>query len=152
MLWGRFLRTNVRLRLVRRREEEPKTLGEHLLRRRLSLGRTQTQAAFQLFANEWTYLLWETGKTTPSMRFYPAIFAFLGYDPFPPPKTPGKRILSHRRALGLSQKAAAEHMGIDPGTYSLLETGKIAGLKYERRIADFLSISMPPGKVRTAHN
>lgn len=84
-------------------------------------------------------MLWETGQTMASIRFYPAIFAFLGYDPFPAPKTPGERILAQRRALGLSQKETAQRMGIDPGTYSLLESGKITGRKYERRIADFLS-------------
>jgi transcriptional regulator with XRE-family HTH domain len=140
LLWGRFLRTNVRLRLVRCRVEEPKSLGEHLLRRRLSLGLTQNQAAFQLSSNEWTYLLWEAGKTMPSIRFYPAIFEFLGYDPFPSPKTSGERILRQRRALGFSQKEAARRMKIDPGTFSLLESGKIAGQKYERQIAGFLSI------------
>ncbi len=143
MLLHRVLRPLVPLALVWRRPKgyakEPKSLGEHLLKRRLSLGLTQAQAGLQLLANEWTYMLWEKDRTTPAIRFYPAIFAFLGYDPFPAPTTLGERVFARRRGLGLSQKEAAQRIGIDPSTFSLLETGKFAEGKYEHQLADFLS-------------
>jgi DNA-binding XRE family transcriptional regulator len=103
------------------------------------LGLTQDEVAARLGANTWTYLLWEKDEHIPAIRFYPAIFDFLGYDPFPAPKTLGERILSRRRAWGLSQKKAAQQIGVDLATYLLLETGKFAGMRYERGIADFLS-------------
>ena len=61
--------------------EAPKSLGQHLLRRRLTLSLTQPQAAIQLGTMPDTVLLWEKGRATPTVRYYPGIFRFLGYDP-----------------------------------------------------------------------
>lgn len=130
MLLHRFLRSGVPLKLVCRRPkayaEAPKTLGEHLLKRRSELGATQFEVATRLGTSLETVGNWEKDQAEPAMRFFPAIFAFLGYDPFPLPRTLAERLLSKRRALGLSVKRAAEMVGVDEATFSAVE--KEAGI------------------------
>jgi len=47
----------------------------------------------------------------------PKIIDFLGYAPyFGPCSNIGDKIVRYREFLGLSQKALAGHLGIDPGT------------------------------------
>jgi len=67
---------------------EPKTLGEHVRRRRLELRLSQRQAAHRLRVNPWTVLNWEKGHTEPPIEAVPAIVRFLGYDPFPGSEKP----------------------------------------------------------------
>src|SRR5437667_9909875 len=81
---------------------EPRTLGEHVRKRRLQLGLTQKRAAKELGVNPWTVLNWETGRFEPPIRWLPAILRFLGYNPFPPPTTVGERLLHVRRQRGWS--------------------------------------------------
>jgi len=69
-------------------------------------------------------MLWEKGRTTPTIRYYPAIFRFLGFDPFPPPTTLPERIASKRRALGLPITEAAKLVEVDEGTFSRWESGE----------------------------
>jgi hypothetical protein len=71
----------------------------------------------------WTYLLWEQDRARPTVRYYPAIFCFLGCDPFPAPVTLGERLASKRRQLGLSIKQAAARLGVDEGTFNRWENG-----------------------------
>ena len=61
--------------------EHPKSLGEHLKKRRLDLGLLQREVATWLGVNGWTVGNWENGKTQPARRFTPKIVQFLGYDP-----------------------------------------------------------------------
>jgi DNA-binding XRE family transcriptional regulator len=95
-----------------------------LLKRRSETGLTQKEVAGQLRVNTWTYLLWETDRTTPTVRSCPSIFRFLGYDPFPPPKTLPDRIAAKRRQLGLSVATAADLVGVDEGTFRRWESGE----------------------------
>ena len=95
-----------------------------MLKRRTTLGLTQQQAAIQLAANPWTYLLWEQGRAKPLSRYYPAIFRFLGYDPFPEPTTLAEQIAAKRRELGLSIEQAAKLTGVDEGTFGRWERGE----------------------------
>lgn len=104
--------------------DTPKTLGEHLFRRRSLAGLTQAQVACQIGVNTWTYLLWETNRTAPTVRYWPALFTFLGYDPFPAPATLSERIAAKRREIGLSIKAAANVIGVDEGTLRRWESGE----------------------------
>lgn len=73
--------------------------------------------------NTWTYLLWEADQATPTVRYYPAIFQFLGYDPFAAPETLGERLAARRRQLGLTIVAAAKLTGVDEGTFRRWERG-----------------------------
>jgi transcriptional regulator with XRE-family HTH domain len=105
-------------------EAEPKTLGQHLLKRRLEQSLTQAQAGIELGTDAWTVGNWEKGKTSPAIRYFPAIFRFLGYDPFPEPKTLPEKLLAKRRALGLSVKKAAALVGVDEGTFASWEQAR----------------------------
>jgi DNA-binding XRE family transcriptional regulator len=104
--------------------EHPCTLGEHLLKRRCELGLFQKDVAARLRINNWTYLLWERDRTAPIVRYYPALFAFLGYDPFPVPISIPEKIAAKRRELGWSIKEAARQLGVDEGTFARWESGE----------------------------
>ncbi|WP_457130212.1 helix-turn-helix domain-containing protein [Mucilaginibacter sp. HD30] len=62
--------------------ENPQTLGEHVLRRRLHLRLSQSEVAERIGVTEDSITGWENGRSAPQIRLYPAIIAFLGYYPF----------------------------------------------------------------------
>ena len=103
---------------------EPRTWGEHLRRQRILRGLTQTKSANEIGVDPWTILYWERGKRQPKVRFIPRITTFLGYCPWVPPQTPAERFRQMRVGLGLTQKAAARLLGIDPATVTRWETGE----------------------------
>lgn len=121
--------------------ENPATLGEHLLKARHMAGMTQVQVADQLGVNEWTYLLWENDRAEPLTRYYPAIFGFLGYDPFPAPTTLAEQIAAKRRQLGLPIKRAAKLLGVDEGTFAGWESGKRRPALSQETVIRFLRAS-----------
>lgn len=100
---------------------ELKSLGDHLKKRRLTLQQFQKDVALRLGVNEWTYGNWENDKTEPAIRMFPRIIEFLGYYPFPEPKTLGERILSYRRYHGVSVKRLAFQIGVDEATLGRYE-------------------------------
>ena len=130
--------------------ETPKTLGEHLLRRRLKLGLTQPQAAFRLAIKPDTLLLWEKDRVKPTARQFPAIFRFLGYDPLPAPNTLEERITRHRLHLGLSIKATAKLLGVDEGTLSHWERGEWKPRLSGDKVSRFLAMEREPEGGRDA--
>ena len=124
---------------------DPKTLGEHLKKRRHELGLFQKDVALRLRVNEWTFHNWETDKTEPVISMFPRTIDFLGYYPYPTPQTIGEQLLSCRRRLGLSRARLAETIGIDEGTVLRMERGQ----RYPRgrcgsRIRDFLTTISEP--------
>jgi magnesium chelatase family protein len=142
-----YLLPHVRHKLSTRRERRysasPKSLSEHLLKRRLEAGGYQEKVARELGVNTYTYLLWETGKTNPTIRYYPAIFRFLGYDPFPAPASLGERIKAKRRTLGLSISEAALRIGIDEGTLGSWERDARKPKRACKALANFLELLTP---------
>ena len=66
---------------------------------------------------------WERNKAEPEIQYYPAIYSFLGYDPFPEPKTLGERIITWRRRHGVTRKALAKRLGIDEAALAKREVG-----------------------------
>jgi DNA-binding XRE family transcriptional regulator len=83
----------VTLRAIRQKEGYPKqlrSLGDHIRRRRLDLGLRQRDVVAALGAGPDTVCHWETGRTGPPLGVVPRIVEFLGYDPQPPPETPGR--------------------------------------------------------------
>ena len=102
---------------------EPQNLGEHVKRCRLMRRLTQNEAAHLLGVNAWRVLNWEKGKTQPPIESMPAIFRWLGYDPYPEPKNLLERMLAKRRAKGWSAKEAARRLGVDEGTWGAWERG-----------------------------
>ena len=79
-----FLRPQVPLCLIASRPSaipsHPRTLGEHLRKRRSELGLTQTEVAEQLGVGGATVSNWEADRLKPGPLRRPAIVAFLGYD------------------------------------------------------------------------
>jgi DNA-binding transcriptional regulator YiaG len=61
----------------------PKTLGQHLRQRRLTLKLCLAEAAPQIGVSVPTLGLWELDRMFPKHHYHPQIVAFLGLDPFP---------------------------------------------------------------------
>jgi transcriptional regulator with XRE-family HTH domain len=120
--------------------QAPKTLGEHLKRRRLELHLLQTDVARRLGVHFETLKNWERGIGSPMVRHIPAIIKFLGYDPEPEPEALPKRIAYARRRLGMTQEQLAEALSVDPVTVYRWEKGMSCPpestiLKLERMVA-----------------
>jgi transcriptional regulator with XRE-family HTH domain len=102
-----------------------KTLGDHLRKKRIDLKLLQKEVAQKLGVDEASVHNWERGHTTPSLSFMPRIIKFLGYVPFEIPSgSLGEKIRAYRRIIGLSRKALARELKIDPGTLARWERGK----------------------------
>ena len=102
-------------------EEEPKTLGEHLTKRRRESSLLQEDMAVQLNVSVWTLRNWENGRTTPGPVIYRRIVELLGYYPHPTPRTLGHRLRKIRRCLGLTSWRAARLAEVDQGTFLMWE-------------------------------
>jgi transcriptional regulator with XRE-family HTH domain len=96
--------------------ENPRTLGEHLKRRRKELRLLQREAAKRLGIDHFTYINWEKGHTHPYATSYPAIIAFLGYDPSDPATALADRVRAKRRQLGVTFSQVAQYLGWDEGS------------------------------------
>ena len=119
--------------------DPPKTIGEHIRKRRILLGWRATQLAVLLEVSKDTIYNWEHERSRPAIRFMPGIGAFLGYAPAgPTPSTLGERIKNYRIRHGLSQKSLARHLGIDPTTLRRLEHDR--GRPTKRIMAKILGI------------
>ena len=105
--------------------EELRTLGDHLTRKRSSLGLLQREVAPKLGLTEDTVHNWENDRTSPALRFVPGIIAFLGYVPCDTqPDDLDERIVTARRELGLGQKGLARRLDVDPGTLGRQKRGE----------------------------
>lgn len=88
---------------------------------------------------------WERDAWPPRVSAYPAIIRFLGFEPWPEPKTLASALLAERRRRGLEVRKAADLIGVDAGTWRRWERGEwkptrrtlpALGHLLERRIAD----------------
>jgi DNA-binding transcriptional regulator YiaG len=98
------------------------TLGDHIKRRRLILGLRQIDVAPFLGVDSFTLGNWEKGATEPMVWYYPAIMDFLGYCPYQRAETFGQLIRPYRVHRGLSHRALAQEINVDPGSISRWET------------------------------
>ncbi|WP_292915194.1 helix-turn-helix transcriptional regulator [Nitrosomonas sp.] len=121
---------------------EPRTLGEHVLKRRLYLKLSQPKLAKLLGVAAETILNWELNYKKPSINHIGKLIQFLGYDPaLPNPSSIAELLLAKRRELGWSQKIAAQNLGVDPCTWSSWECGgTIMMQKHRQLVASFLGI------------
>ena len=101
--------------------DELKTLGDHILTRRLDLGLLQKDVAEIIGVTKSTVCYWENGRTEPEFWHLPKIVEFLGYAPEMEATTPGQRIVLARKLRGMSQKAMAKELGVDPTTLARWE-------------------------------
>ena len=98
-----------------------RTLGDHLLKRRLDLGHTRKLAGSLIGVDPESLKNWEGGKTEPAVGFYPLLIAYLGYNPLPEGGSRGSRIRRERTSRGLSRKALADAVGVDEATIKRME-------------------------------
>jgi DNA-binding XRE family transcriptional regulator len=103
----------------------------------------QREIASEFGVNTWTYLLWEKDRSKPLPRYFPGIFAFLGYDPFPPPQTLGERLERKRLQMGLSYEEAAKIIDVDEGTFIRWVSGEWVPRKAKEAAETFLCIPIP---------
>jgi transcriptional regulator with XRE-family HTH domain len=102
---------------------EARTWGDHLRRKRVSLGLRQRDAAADLGISVATLQRWETNQTVPLVRLLPLIAQFLGYVPYVAPKSFGEWLLMVRQSRGLSRKRLALELGLDESTLARWERG-----------------------------
>lgn len=137
-----FIRVTLKSLRKKAYEFEPKTLGQHLFKRRLKLGLSQTQAAKALGVTSSTILNWEKGHTEPPIGAMPRVLRWLGYDPGVRPKSLPERLADRRRTMGWSIRVAARHVGVDPGTWGDWERGRVILYRRHRLlVAQLLKIS-----------
>ncbi len=84
----------------------PRTAGEHIRKRRLGL-KLQKDVAEQLGVDKTSVFKWEGNRSSPEIRYMPAIIRFLGYDPLPLANTVAEELVRRRMSLALSQMDAA---------------------------------------------
>ena len=115
----------------------PRTIGEHLRKKRFSSGMRQSEVALLLDVSELTLSLWERDKVYPSWSQQAKIAAYLGYDPFTNPvlgrpkgnetscvaffspnvaNSLGERIRLRRLQLRKTGKQCAKELGISVKT------------------------------------
>jgi transcriptional regulator with XRE-family HTH domain len=119
-----------------------KTLGDHLLRRRLTLKLLQRDVAEKIGVDKTSIYNWENNRSKPGLEYMPAIIHFLGYNPMPPSDRWSDRLINCRTALGISQKHAAERIDVDQSTLARWERGEREPLgRFARRAASLLQFA-----------
>ena len=110
-----------RERRIRDYPANPKTVGEHIRKRRLDLKLFQIDAAKIIGCDEMSVVNWEKGHSQPALCHMTGIVEFLGFDPLPEGDDLAGRLLHHRKSRGMSQKQFAAQIGVDPGTLARWE-------------------------------
>ena len=126
---------------------ERRTLGDHIRTRRLDLALTQIEVARRIVCDESTVTNWELNRVKPTLRFWPRIVEFLGYDPRPDeePGSLAERLKTQRRRLGLSRKRLVAILKTDPSNLAGWETGEHRPTKKSMKlITEFLSWTTSP--------
>jgi site-specific DNA recombinase len=103
---------------------EPKTVGDHIRRKRLAAKLLQKDVAERIGVDKGLINNWECNHSSPHIRFIPAVIRFLGYNPLPVAKNWAERLVRHRTTLGFSQNEAARRIGVDPSTLARWERGE----------------------------
>lgn len=98
-------------------------MGDRVRTRRLDLGLLQKQLAAKIGVNATTIWNWECHKSSPQIHVLPQVTKFIGYNPFPEPTSEAEKLVVARKALGLTQKAMARKLGVDPTTLHRWENG-----------------------------
>ena len=92
--------------------------------KRFREGLLMKTAARTLGVSPYTVSNWEHGRTRPRVDHYGRVVAFLSYDSHDEGDGLAGQMLAFRRRRGLSQRAAAKALGVDPVTWWSWETGK----------------------------
>ena len=102
--------------------KEPKTIGQHIKKKRIDLDLIQKDVAQKIGVSEDCITYWENGRSQPQIQYAPAIIDFLGFNPWKrEPKTLGDRVWNYRHAFGLSQKSLGKKLNVDASTVASWE-------------------------------
>ena len=105
--------------------KNPKTIGDHLKKRRMDLKVTKDESARHLRVSTCSLNNWERDRFAPDVQHFPKIIAFLGYVPWDTScKTISERVIKQRKQLGLNQRQLAQATGMSPETISAWEKGR----------------------------
>ena len=99
-------------------------MGEQIRKRRLDLNLKQIEVAKIIGCDEMTLVNWEKSYASPRINLMGKVVEFLGFNPFQKCDTLAQQIVSHRTALGTTQKEFAQQLGIDPSTLARWERGE----------------------------
>jgi transcriptional regulator with XRE-family HTH domain len=120
--------------------EELNSIGDHLRRRRLVMKLLQSEVAAQVGVDKASIANWESNRSKPSITYVPAIIRFLGYNPLPAVESLASRLVQSRTVLGISQKKAADRLGIDQGTLARWERNeRVPAGKYLAVASQFIA-------------
>ena len=123
--------------------EHPASVGQHLLRKRRISGLRQREVAAKLRVGLGTYFTWELGTRSPSIRHWPALIAYLGYDPVPTLAGEAGQIEAVRRQLGWSLRQVADFIGVDQGTLARWKNERTTPVYSGDRLDAFLGLETP---------
>ena len=102
----------------------PRTVGEHIKKRRMDLSLLQKDVANIIGVSEDCITYWENARSTPQIQFMPRIVKFLDYNPVDADmKTLAGQIRNYRILNGLSHKKFGEMLGVDATTVGAWELG-----------------------------
>ncbi|MPZ29576.1 MAG: helix-turn-helix domain-containing protein [Rhodospirillales bacterium] len=134
------------LKALRKKDysEYPKTLGEHLKKRRRELGLLQREAGEWMGVSADTIVNWEKDRARPVPSQFKPVVAFLGYDPTPVTASLAERFEAKRRSLGATIDQVAQYLGWDEGSLRRYLRGEWQ-LSCERADAleEFLGLTAP---------
>ena len=71
-----------------------------------------------------TLMWWERDEREPVVGAYPSLIEYLGYEPWPEPRSLAEALLAERRRRGLEIRKVAALIGVDQGTWRRWERGE----------------------------
>ncbi|MBI4524916.1 MAG: helix-turn-helix transcriptional regulator [Deltaproteobacteria bacterium] len=113
----------------------------------MELGLFQSQGAAKIRVDASTIWRWERNETQARCRRIPRVIQFLGYNPLHVPETFPERLVLARQLLGLTQRAMAKRLGVDPTTLGFWERGERRPSKNVLRVVDLRPLGFWIGKI-----
>jgi DNA-binding XRE family transcriptional regulator len=105
--------------------------GDHIRKRRIKLGLSQSEVARIINVQTDTITNWELNRFSPLLIHVPKIIQFLGYTPNIANENP---IIKYRIENGITQKEMARILKVDPGTLARFEKGRNISKQLKERI------------------
>ncbi|WPV67565.1 helix-turn-helix transcriptional regulator [Chitinophaga sp. LS1] len=119
--------------------ENPRTLNEKILNKRLEKRMLQKEVANFIGVTEDCVTLWENNRSNPTVKYYPKIIEFLGYFPFEiDTSSLAGKIKYYRYVNGFSQEDLAKNLGVNESTVFHYEKGTHKPKGRLRHILSFL--------------
>lgn len=101
----------------------PRSIGEHIKKRRMDLKLLQREAADRMGISPTTLCYWESSGRRPEAHHLRAVHAFLGLDPYPAPDSMMTRLAAFRNRNAMSAEDLARILGIKSTTLARWERG-----------------------------